>query len=60
MTPETDFYLKMLGVFVASGIFFALMMRAQKRKQKEADEKYEFTLKLIEMRNKKIGDSNES
>lgn len=60
MTPELEFYLKMLGVFVASGFIFACMMAIQRKKQQEADEKYEFTMKLIEMRNKKIGDKNES
>jgi preprotein translocase subunit YajC len=56
MTPETDFYVKMLVVFVASGLIWTLMLRSQKRKQKAADEKFEFEIKMIEMRNKKIGD----
>lgn len=61
MTPmEIDFYLKMLVVFIASGLIFAYMQRLQNKKQKEADVKFEFTMQLIEMRNRKYGESNES
>jgi hypothetical protein len=57
---EIDFYLRMLGVFVASGLIFALMMRQQKRKQAEADAKFEMTMKMIELRNRTYGDKDES
>lgn len=42
--------------FLAAFVIFIVMMIVQARKEKEADEKYEFTMKLIEMRNKKHGD----
>jgi len=59
MTPmEIDFYLKMLAVFVASGLIFAFMMRQQRKKQEEADLKFEQTMKLIELRNKKYEPKN--
>ncbi len=59
MSLETEFYLKMLGVFVAAGLMFRYMMYLQDKKQKEADRKFEFTMKLIEMRNKTIEDKDE-
>lgn len=59
MSLETEFYLKMVGVFVAAGLMFKYMMYLQDKKQKEADAKFEFTMKLIEMRNKTIGDKDE-
>lgn len=51
------------GLFLsllAAIVIFGIMMVIQGRKEKEADEKYEFTMKLIEMRNRKHGDSDES
>lgn len=60
MTPETEFFLKIILTMVFSGIVWMIMLRLQRKKEQEANEKYEFTLKLIEMRNKKIGDSDES
>jgi preprotein translocase subunit YajC len=56
MTPETNIYYEMLVAFVASGLIWILMLRQQKRKQKAADEQFEFTMKMIELRNKKIKD----
>ena len=55
-----DFYINIALVFLAAGVIFYFMHLAQKRKEHEADEKYEFTMKLIEMRNRKHGDENES
>lgn len=54
-----DFYVNIALTFLAAGIIFYFMDKAQKKKEREADEKYEFTLKLIEMRNRKHGDKNE-
>jgi len=59
MTPLTEFYINISLSFLGALILAYFMHKAQKRKEKEADEKYEFALKLIEMRNKKIGDKNE-
>lgn len=53
MTIETEIYLKMLLVFLSSGFIFYLMSRSQKRKEQEAEDKFQETLKLIELRNKK-------
>lgn len=55
-----NFYLNMTLTFVASGLVWILMSRVQARKQREADEKFAFTMRLIEMRNRKHGDDYES
>jgi uncharacterized membrane protein SpoIIM required for sporulation len=53
MSPDMEFYLKMLGVFVASGIGMKIMMVMQKRKEEEAERKFQQTMQMIELRNKK-------
>jgi hypothetical protein len=53
MSLETEFYLKMLGVFVASGIFMKIMMIMQKRKEEEAERKFQQTIRMIELRDRK-------
>jgi uncharacterized membrane protein SpoIIM required for sporulation len=53
MSPDMEFYLKMLGVFVASGLIIKYMNILQKRKQDEADKQFERTMQMIELRNKK-------
>lgn len=52
MSLEAEFYLKILGVFVASGVIFKIMMVSQKRKEEEVEKKFEETIKMIELRNK--------
>jgi preprotein translocase subunit YajC len=59
MTPETEFFLKIMLTMVFSGIIWMIMLKLQRKKEQEANEKYEFTIKLVEMRNKKIEDKNE-
>ena len=57
MTPDNaDFLEKMILVFTLAGFGFMLMMRAQKRKEEEADRKFERTMQLIELRNRKYDD----
>lgn len=60
MTPEIDFLIKITLTLLAAVFSWRVMVKIKEREQKEADEKFEFTMKLIEMRNRKIGDNNES
>ena len=55
-----EFYINIALTFVAAGVIFYFMDKAQKRKEKEADEKFEFTMKMIELRNRKCGEEDES
>lgn len=53
-----DVYLKLFGtLLLSSGIFF-VMMRIQKRKEKEADDKFHFTLKCNGL-NPNVEENNE-
>lgn len=52
MSLEMEFYLKILGVFIASGVIFKIMMIQQKRKEDEAEKKFQETIRMIELRNK--------
>lgn len=60
MTPEASFLVKITITVLAAVFSWRIMMKIQEREQKEADEQFEFTMKLIEMRNRKVGDKNES
>lgn len=53
MSLEMEFYTKIVLTFAASGVIYYFMHLAQKRKEVEAEAKYQFVLKLIEMRNKR-------
>lgn len=57
MTPQLEFTLKMLGTLIIAGIAWVFMVRAQRKKQEEADQQFEWTMKAIELRNKKIGEN---
>lgn len=45
MSIETEFYIKIACTFIVSIIVFAFMQKVQKRKEEEADRKFELTLK---------------
>lgn len=60
MTTEGVVILKMFGSLLVAGIILFFMARRQKQKQDDADAQYDLTMKVIEFRNKKIGDSDES
>ena len=53
MSLETEFYLKMLGVFLTSGVIMKIMMIMQKRKEEEAERKFQQIMKMIELRDRK-------
>jgi len=57
MSLETEFYLKLLATFIASGVIFKIMMVVEKRKQDEADRKFEQTMQMIELRNRRVDDN---
>ena len=57
MTPmEIEFYRNIGLSFVGAAVIWYFMVRAQRKKQAEADAKYELTMKMIEMRNKTYED----
>ena len=58
MSLEMEFYIKMFGVFVVSGVIFKIMMIMQKHKEIEAEKKLQETLRMIELRNKKFNREN--
>jgi len=60
MGLETEFYLKLALSFVGAAILYYFMHRAQKRKEAEAEAQFQRTMQMIELRNRKIGDNNES
>jgi hypothetical protein len=53
MSLDMEFYLKIVGVFIASGIIFWYMEILHKRKIAEAERQFERTMQMIELRNKK-------
>lgn len=53
MTPEAEFYLNLSLAFAGAVVIWILMERAQRKKQTKADAQYEWTIKAIELRNKK-------
>lgn len=55
-----EFYFKIALSFIGAGILYYFMHRAQKRKEAEAEAQFQRTLQMIELRNRKIGDKNES
>lgn len=58
MSLEMEFYIKMLGVFIVSGVIFKIMMIMQKHKEHEAEKKFKETMRMIELRNKKFNGEN--
>lgn len=58
MSLEMEFYVKILGVFIVSGIIFKIMMVMQKYKEDNAKKILQETLKMIELRNKKSDGEN--
>ena len=44
-----DFYVKLLCASMLSGVIFIVMMKAQKRKEKAADDQYKLTLRSMGM-----------
>jgi hypothetical protein len=60
MSPmETEFAIKIALVFVSSLLIFSFMRKLEREKQKRANEAFDLTIKMIEMRNRKYGDKNE-
>lgn len=53
MSVEMEFYIKLLITFVISGIGIYIMHITQKRKEEEAERKFQQTLQMIELRNRK-------
>lgn len=52
MSLENIFYLKMLCVFLSAGIIFRYMQRIDKKRQQEAEEKFQRTIQIIDMKYK--------
>ena len=48
MTMEMEFYLKMVVVFIISGIIWKIMEFYQKRKEEDAERQYRLTMKILE------------
>ena len=59
MSQETIVVLQMIVASVVAGVTFYFMQQAQRKKEDDANAQYEFTLKMIEMRNKKHGDGKD-
>ena len=59
MSKEAIVVLQIIVAFVTAGVTFYFMQKAQAKKQAEADDQYDLTLKLIDMRNKKHGDGKD-
>ena len=59
MSTDMEFAIKMILTLVASGLVFAYMKRVERKKQAEADAKFEMTMKMIELRNKKYEGTDE-
>jgi hypothetical protein len=55
-----EFYFNLSLSFLGAAILYYFMHRAQKRKEAEAEAQFQRTLQMIELRNRKIGDKNES
>jgi hypothetical protein len=53
MDLDTIFQIKILATFLVAGLLFKYMMVLQKRKEDEAERKYQMTLAAIEARNRK-------
>lgn len=47
-----EFYLKMVGVFIASGLLLKYMAILQKRKEDAAERQFQRTMEMIELRNR--------
>ena len=60
MSLETEFYLKLLATFIAAGLLYKYMSILEKRKQDAADRKFEETMQMIELRNRRIDDNLQS
>ncbi len=57
---EIEFYGKLAMVFAGAVVIWIIMERAQRKKQAKADAQFEWTMKAIELRNKKYEAKNES
>ena len=53
-----EFYIKILVIALLAGLAFKYMMVLQKRKQDKADHQLGWTMKLIEIRDKKYKENN--
>ena len=52
MSLDMEFYLKLFGAFVVSGLVVYNMELLQRRKEEAAERQFQETLKMIELRNK--------
>ena len=59
MSKEAITVLQMIVASVVAAVTFYFMQQAQRKKEDDANAKYEFTLKMIEKRNKKHGDGKD-